>query len=99
MDDLLFGNHFQHFVLFAAIIQTEKVKFWLTIADEEEGPKALVQFYLKDEDGDCDNPQIYEQIDLFEVREKIWIIYDFFNHDITGSIEELETELNKKLGF
>lgn len=99
MDDLLFGNHFQNFVLFAAIIETEKVKFWLTISDDEESPKALIQFYLKDENDECDNPQIDQQIDLFDVRQKLWTIYDFFNHDITGSIEEIEVELKQKLGF
>ncbi len=98
MNSLLFGNHFGHFVLFSGFIESDTTLFWLTIAEDDENHSLDVSFSIYFEankkDEIIESPLMEGSIELKDVREKIWEIYNFFEGDQDVALDP-ESRLKK----
>ncbi len=79
MKDMLFGNHFCDFTIFAAVIRSSKITFWLVISEDDENSelKSVFNVYLSDETdpgSDFDG-----EVDIKAVRSMIWEVFEFFD--------------------
>ncbi|MFA5131248.1 MAG: hypothetical protein WC467_02375 [Patescibacteria group bacterium] len=104
MNDQLFGNYFSDFTLFAATIHTDRIAFWLAIAEDDNSAKLKTSyhFYFKDHEKNKSKLglRIGDEIELWDAREVIWKIYDFFDSDAdvrSDAEKSLQILLNLKV--
>jgi hypothetical protein len=80
MNDLLFGNQFRDFAHFAAIMKSNLMSFWLIIAEDDKDSSLETSFQVYFNDSEEDGPHLSEEVDLYNVRNLLWKIFDFFNN-------------------
>lgn len=78
MKDILTGNQFGNFTIFAAVIKSSKITFWLTISEDDKNSaiKSVFNVYLSDETDPGSN--FDGGVDIKAVRSMIWKVYEFF---------------------
>lgn len=98
MKDMLFGNHFCNFTIFAAVIRSSKITFWLVISEDDENSelKSIFNVYLSDENdpgSDFDG-----EVDIKAIRNMMWQVFEFFDngcHLTVNAEEEFERLLSR----